>query len=159
MKLNELRNALSTEKKRMRVGRGIGSGKGKTCGRGHKGQNSRTGVALKGFEGGQMPLHRRLPKRGFVNIFKQSYEIVNLGQIQHAINKQILDPSEVISVETLRQKGLVRKKTHKVRLLAKGTLSSALQVELPYASAAAIRTIQELGGSIVTPSHTKTTTA
>ena len=141
----------------MRVGRGIGSGKGKTCGRGHKGQNSRTGVSLKGFEGGQMPLHRRLPKRGFVNIFKQFYEIVNLGHIQHAIDTQRLDPSEMISVEVLWQKGLIRKKNSKVRLLAKGTLHTTVHIKLPYASKAAIEAVQALGGSVVTPSNTQET--
>jgi large subunit ribosomal protein L15 len=124
MKLNELRDNPGATKKRKRVGRGVGSGIGKTGGRGIKGQTSRSGVAIKGFEGGQMPLHRRLPKRGFTNIFAKSYAVVNLGNIQTFIDAGKLDAKATIDEAALVASGLVRRKLDGVRVLAKGALTS-----------------------------------
>ena len=134
MKLNELSDNQGARSPRKRVGRGIGSGKGKTSGRGQKGQNSRSGVALKGFEGGQMPLHRRLPKRGFKNLFKKDFAIVNLGRLQAAIDANTLDPKKPIDHETLIQAGIVRKAKHGLRILAKGEIKTKLTVHAAHAS-------------------------
>src|SRR5215510_7309886 len=117
MKLNQLSDNPGARKRRIRVGRGIGSGKGKTGGRGGKGQTARTGVAIKGFEGGQMPMHRRLPKRGFNNIFRKEYNEVNLGRVQQAIDAGKLDPAAPIDVEALVKAGLLRRARAGVRLL------------------------------------------
>src|SRR3979409_26140 len=120
MKLNEIRDNPGSSKSRMRVGRGIGSGKGKKAGRGVKGQKARTGVAIKGFEGGQMPLHRRLPKRGFNNIFAKTYSEVSLGRLQKAIDDGKLDAKATIDVEALKKAGLVRTTRNGVRVLGNG---------------------------------------
>src|SRR5580693_7893611 len=120
MKLNDLRDNPGARKKPITVGRGIGSGKGKTCGRGVKGQKARAGVAIKGFEGGQMPLHRRLPKRGFTNVFRKEYNEVNLGRVQQAIDAGKLDPAATIDVETLIKAGVLRRARAGVRLLGSG---------------------------------------
>jgi len=120
MKLNELHDNPGARKARMRVGRGIGSGKGKTGGRGVKGQSSRTGVSINGFEGGQMPLHRRIPKRGFTNHMRMDYVVVNLGEIQKAIDAKKLDAGAVIDAAALVASGLLRRSRDGVRLLAKG---------------------------------------
>ena len=116
MKLNELHDNAGSSKSRMRVGRGIGSGKGKTCGRGVKGQKARTGVAIKGFEGGQMPLHRRLPKRGFWNPFRTNYNEVNIGRIQDAINAGKLDPEAIVTNEALIASGVISKPRDGVKI-------------------------------------------
>jgi large subunit ribosomal protein L15 len=142
MKLNELRDNPGATKKRKRVGRGVGSGIGKTGGRGIKGQTSRSGVAIKGFEGGQMPLHRRLPKRGFTNIFAKSYAVVNLGNIQTFIDAGKLDAKATIDEAALLASGLVRRKLDGVRVLAKGSLTSkGLKIEAAGASKAAIAAV------------------
>ena len=132
MKLNELANKPGSTKERIRVGRGIGSGKGKTGGRGHKGQKSRSGVAIKGFEGGQMPIHMRLPKRGFNNIFRKNYAEVNLGRLQEAIDAKKVDAKAVITAELLADAGVIRRVKDGVRLLAKGELKSKVTIQTIY---------------------------
>lgn len=147
MELNELKDNDGARKGKMRVGRGIGSGKGKTAGRGYKGQKSRTGVRVKGFEGGQTPLHRRLPKRGFNNHFREENEVINLGDLQRHIDSGVLDAGKPVNAETLREAGLIRTK-NPLKLLAKGTLKAKLTLEVAKASAAAIEAVQKAGGSV-----------
>jgi large subunit ribosomal protein L15 len=148
MKLNELSDHPGATKARRRVGRGIGSGKGKTAGTGHNGQKSRSGVAIKGFEGGQMPFYRRLPKRGFTNIFRKEYDIINLGRLQKAVDDGILDAKTTIDQAALKASGLVRGHGDGVRILAKGELSAALQIDVAGASKTAVAAIEKAGGSI-----------
>ncbi len=151
MKLNELRDNPGARKARMRIGRGIGSGKGKTGGRGVKGQKSRTGVALKGFEGGQMPVYRRLPKRGFINPFGRVYALVNLGRVQAAIDAGRIDPAEPITPEVLKRAGVVGKRLGDgVRLLAKGKERFATKADFTVtgASLAAIAAVEAAGGRV-----------
>jgi large subunit ribosomal protein L15 len=148
MKLNELRDNAGARHKSKRLGRGIGSGKGKTAGRGHKGQKSRSGVAIKGFEGGQMPLYRRLPKRGFNNIFAKRYQVINLGQVQSFIDAGKLDAGKPIGEAELIASGLVRRARDGVRLLAKGELGAKVEITVAGASAAAVAAVEKAGGSI-----------
>ena len=148
MKLNEIRDNEGATKARMRVGRGIGSGKGKTAGRGVKGQKARTGVAVKGFEGGQMPLHRRLPKRGFTNIFKLDFAEVNLDRLQTAIDAKLLDASAPINAESLVKARVIRRAKDGVRLLGRGDLKAKLTVEVHGASKSAIEAVEKAGGSV-----------
>ncbi len=148
MKLNEIRDDASARRRRTRVGRGIGSGKGKTCGRGMKGQKSRSGVALKGFEGGQMPLNRRLPKRGFNNIWAKRYAVVNLGRLQQAVDAGKLDASAPVTAETLKAAGVVTHIRDGVRLLGKGTLDAKLAISVAGASATAVAAVEKAGGSV-----------
>ncbi len=148
MKLNELADHKGARKPRMRVGRGIGSGKGGTAGRGHKGAKSRSGVSINGFEGGQMPIHMRLPKRGFNNKFRKHYNVVNLGRLQVAVDAGKLDPKETVDVGTLKEAGLVTHVRDGVRLLAKGELSAALNFEVAGASQAAIEAVEKAGGKV-----------
>ena len=148
MKLNEIRDNAGARKNRMRVGRGIGSGKGKTSGRGVKGQTSRTGVAIKGFEGGQMPLHRRLPKRGFTNIFAKDYAVANLGKVQQAIESGKLDASQPITGEILVAAGVAQNSRDGVRLLGKGALTTKASFVVAGASASAITAVEALGGTV-----------
>src|SRR5260370_40344170 len=149
MKLNELRDNPGSRLKFKRLGRGIGSGKGKTSGKGVKGQKARTGVALNGFEGGQMPIYRRLPKRGFVNLFRKTYAPVNLGALEAAIAAGRLDAAQPITEESLRAAGLVRGgKVAGVRLLAKGEITRAVTVTVSGASAAAVAAVEKAGGSV-----------
>jgi large subunit ribosomal protein L15 len=148
MKLNEIRDNAGATKNRMRVGRGIGSGKGKTSGRGVKGQTSRTGVAIKGFEGGQMPLHRRLPKRGFTNIFAKDYAVANLGKVQQAIESGKLDASQPITGEILVAAGVAQNSRDGIRLLGKGALSTKASFVVAGASASAIAAVEALGGTV-----------
>ena len=129
MRLNELRDNNGARRNRMRVGRGEGSGKGKTAGRGQKGQKSRSGVSLVGFEGGQMPLYRRVPKRGFRNLFRKNYEIVNLNRLQRAIDDKKLDVSATITAEIMAAAGLVNNNRDGVRLLGNGDLISKVTIE------------------------------
>jgi large subunit ribosomal protein L15 len=150
MKLNELRDNEGARKGRMRVGRGIGSGKGKTGGRGQKGQKSREGVSIAGFEGGQMPLHMRLPKRGFNNIFAKDYAEVNLGAIQKAVDAGKLTGS-TIDHAALKAAGLARGGKDGVRLLAKGQLTVALQFTVEGVSAAARSAVEAAGGTVDVP--------
>jgi len=148
MKLNEIADNAGATKGRMRVGRGIGSGKGKTGGRGVKGQKSRAGVAVKGFEGGQMPLHRRLPKRGFNNIFAKDYNEVGLGRVQQAIDAGKLDAKAPVTAEALKAAGVVRRVKDGVRLLANGELKAAVTFEIAGASKSAATAVEKAGGSV-----------
>lgn len=148
MKLNEIADNPGSRKSRMRVGRGIGSGKGKTAGRGVKGQKARTGVAIKGFEGGQMPLHRRLPKRGFNNIFAREFNAVGLDKIQEAIDAGRLDPQVVVTAAALKAAGVIRREKDGVRLLANGELTSAVKFAVSGGSKAAIAAVEKAGGSV-----------
>ena len=147
MKLNELRDNAGARKSKMRVGRGIGSGKGKTAGRGQKGQKSREGVSIAGFEGGQMPLHMRLPKRGFNNIFAKDYAEVNLGAIQKAIDSGKLTATDITQAE-LNAAGLTRGGKDGVRLLAKGELTTVLSFTVDGASKGAIDAGEKIGGKV-----------
>ncbi len=155
MRLNEIHDNEGARKPRMRVGRGEGSGKGKTAGRGVKGQKSRSGVSLIGFEGGQMPIYRRTPKRGFNNIFAKKLEIVNLGRLQKAIDEKKLDAKATVNVETLTAAGLIRGNKDGVRILAKGELRASLTCEVTGASKSAVAAIEKAGGSVTFPSATK----
>ena len=132
----------------MRVGRGIGSGKGKTGGRGVKGQKARTGVAIKGFEGGQMPLHRRLPKRGFNNIFAKKLNEVNLGRVQAAVDAGKLDPKDTVDVAALVRAGVLRRARDGVRLLGSGELKAKLNFEVYGASKSAVAAVEKAGGAV-----------
>jgi large subunit ribosomal protein L15 len=149
MKLNQLSDNPGARKNRIRVGRGIGSGKGKTGGRGGKGQTARTGVAINGFEGGQMPLFRRLPKRGFNNVFRLEMSEVNLGRLQAAIDAKRLDPKQTVNGAALVEAGLLSRVRDGVRLLAKGELKTKLTIEVAGASKAAVAAVEKLGGSVV----------
>ncbi|PTW61563.1 LSU ribosomal protein L15P [Breoghania corrubedonensis] len=148
MKLNDLRDNPGATPAKTRVGRGIGSGKGKTGGRGVKGQKSRSGVAIKGFEGGQMPLHRRLPKRGFTNIFAKDLNIVSLGRVQTAIDAGLLDAKQTVTVETLKAAGILRRVKDGVRLLSDGELKAAVTFEIAGASRSAIEAVEKAGGKV-----------
>ncbi len=149
MRLNELSDKPGARRGRKRVGRGMGSGRGKTAGRGHKGQKSRSGVSIKGFEGGQMPIYRRLPKRGFSNPSRKRYAVVNLGRLQAAIEAGKLDSKKPVTALMLLEAGLVRRLGDGVRLLAKGELKSALEIEVTGASKAAIAAVEKAGGKVV----------
>ncbi|BDA84783.1 50S ribosomal protein L15 [Aureimonas sp. SA4125] len=151
MKLNEISDVAGATHSRKRVGRGIGSGTGKTGGRGVKGQKSRSGVAINGFEGGQMPLYRRLPKRGFVNIFAKDYTVVSLARIQIAIDAGKLDASKPIDVDALKLAGIVRKTRDGVRLLGDGEVTGKLAITVAGASKSAIEKIEKAGGSVTLP--------
>lgn len=148
MKLNEISDLPGARKKRMRVGRGIGSGKGKTGGRGVKGQKARTGVAVKGFEGGQMPLHRRLPKRGFTNLFAIDYNEVNIGRIQEAVESGKLDANALVTLDALIAAGVVSKPRDGVKILGQGKLAAKLAFEVAAASKSAVAAIEGAGGSV-----------
>ena len=148
MKLNELRDNPGARKKRKRVGRGIGSGLGKTSGHGQKGQKSRSGVAINGFEGGQMPVHMRLPKRGFNSLSRASYAEVNVGRLQAAIDAGKLESGAKIDAEALQKAGLVRRVGDGVRLLGKGDLSAKVEIEVTGASKAAVAAVEKAGGSV-----------
>ena len=148
MKLNDIRDNAGARKGRIRVGRGIGSGKGKTAGRGQKGQKSRSGVAVKGFEGGQMPLHMRLPKRGFNNPFGKDYAEVNLGAVQKLIDAGKLDAGAVIDHAALKAAGVARGGKDGVRLLGKGELSAKVSFRVAGASKGAVAAVERIGGAV-----------
>ena len=148
MQLNQLSDNRGARKARKRVGRGASSGLGKTSGKGQKGQKSRSGVALAGFEGGQMPLFRRLPKRGFNNIFRKNYRELNLGKLQAAIDLKKLDITKLITAKVLISSGLIKTVRDGVRLLGKGTLNSKIDIEVVGASKAAISAVELAGGSV-----------
>jgi len=154
MRLNEISDNPGARKAPTRVGRGIGSGKGKTSGRGQKGQKSRAGVSIKGFEGGQMPLDRRLPKRGFKNIFRKRLNAVNVGRLQTAIDSGKLDAKSEINAESLKAAGIIRRVLDGVRLLGKGEISAKISIEVAGASKAAIAAVEKAGGSVALPSNT-----
>ncbi|MGR7997423.1 MULTISPECIES: 50S ribosomal protein L15 [unclassified Xanthobacter] len=149
MKLDEIRDNPGARKSRIRVGRGIGSGKGKTGGRGVKGQKSRTGVAVKGFEGGQMPLHRRLPKRGFHNIFRVDYNEVSLGRIQEALDAGKLEAGQPITVSALVAANVLRRPKAGVRVLGGGELKAAVTLEVAYATKSVVAAVEGLGGKVI----------
>ena len=150
MKLNSLNSKITKTKKRL--GRGIGSGKGKTCGRGHKGQKSRSGVAIKSFEGGQMPLYRRLPKRGFKsfnNQVKKSVAIINLSKIQEILEKNKILPNSKLNLSILQKSQLVNKKYSKLKLLGSGDIKEKLNIETNFISNSAKEKIEKLGGKVI----------
>ncbi len=148
MKLNDIRDNDGARKGRMRVGRGIGSGKGKTAARGQKGQKSRSGVAIKGFEGGQMPLHMRIPKRGFNNPFGKDFAEVNIGMVQKFIDAKKLDAKKDVTEEVLREAGLARGGKDGVKLLGKGEISAKVKFVVTGATKGAIAAVEKAGGNI-----------
>ena len=148
MKLHELRDNEGATKKRKRVGRGPGSGTGKMGGRGIKGQKSRSGVAINGYEGGQMPLHQRLPKRGFNKPNRKSFAVVNLGLIQKFVDAKKIDAKSAITEDVLVESGLVRRKLDGIRVLAKGDVTAKLNIEVTGASKSAVAAVEKAGGSL-----------
>jgi large subunit ribosomal protein L15 len=148
MKLSDIADNAGSRKKRMRVGRGIGSGKGKTAGRGGKGQTARSGVRIKGFEGGQMPLHRRLPKRGFNNIFRLDFAEINLDRLQQAIDAKLVDVKETVTIESLVKSGVIRRAKDGLRLLGRGELKAKLVIEVHGASKSAVAAVEKAGGTV-----------
>ena len=148
MRLNEISDNPKARHARKRLGRGIGSGTGKTAGRGHKGQKSRSGVSLRGFEGGQMPLYRRLPKAGFKNPFRKDFREVNLGRLQQAVEAGKLDAGKPVTEQALVEAGVIKTRRDGVRILAKGELNTKLNLEVSGASKAAIEAIEKAGGSV-----------
>jgi large subunit ribosomal protein L15 len=148
MKLSDIADNAGSRKKRMRVGRGIGSGKGKTSGRGGKGQTARSGVRIKGFEGGQMPMHRRLPKRGFNNIFRVEFAEINLDRLQQAIDAKLVDVKETVTVESLVKSGVIRRAKDGLRLLGRGELKAKLAIEVHGASKSAVAAVEKAGGTV-----------
>jgi len=148
MKLNELRGAPGSKRPRKRLGRGIGSGLGKTGGRGGKGQTARSGVAVRGFEGGQMPIYRRLPKRGFKKPFASEWNEINLGRLQSAFEKGKLDATQPVDIEALLKSGIVARRLDGVRLLAKGELKTKATFVVDHASKAAVAAVEKAGGSV-----------
>ena len=150
MKLNEVRDNSGATKNAKRVGRGVGSGTGKTSGSGHKGQKARSGVSINGFEGGQMPIHRRLPKRGFNNIFRKNYAVVNLGRLQGAVDAGKLDASKPVDAAALVGAGVISKARDGVRILAKGELTTKkVEIHAAGASKAAFEAVEKMGGKII----------
>jgi large subunit ribosomal protein L15 len=148
MKINELKPNDGATKKGKRVGRGIGSGKGKTCGVGQKGQKARSGVAIKGFEGGQMPLYQRLPKRGFNNKFGKNYAVISLARLQQAVDKKLIDAKGAIDEDALLKAKVITRKKDGVRLLATGDLKTALQLKISGATANAVKAVEKAGGKV-----------
>ena len=148
MRLNEIRDNDFAKHAKKRVGRGIGSGKGKTSGKGHKGQKARSGVAIKGFEGGQMPLHRRLPKHGFNNIFRKEYSIIGLDIIQNAIDSGKIDHKKPINATVLKENGVITRVKDGIKLLGNGSIKSEIDIEVAAASASAKKAIEKVNGKI-----------
>jgi len=155
MNLNQISDNVGARRDRKRVGRGTSSGLGKTSGKGQKGQKSRTGVAINGFEGGQMPLYRRLPKRGFKNIFRKHFREINLGSLQTAIDEKKIDTSKTIDIAALKAAGLIKTPKDGIRLLAKGELNTKITIEVAGASKAAVAAIEKAGGSVVVAAPAK----
>ena len=149
MKLNEINDNFGLTNSRKRIGRGIGSGKGKTSGKGHKGQKSRSGVSIKGFEGGQMPIHRRLPKRGFTNINRINFTELNLDNIQKLIEGKKIDPKKIINYKILLDLGLVKSKKTKIKHLGKGDIKIKIDIEVSAFSKSAKENIEKIGGSVI----------
>ena len=148
MKLNQIADRPGSRKNRARIGRGIGSGTGKTGGRGGKGQTARSGVRIKGFEGGQMPLHRRLPKRGFNNVFRLEFAEINLDRLQQAIDAKHLEPKETVNAESLVKARVIRRAKDGVRLLGRGEIKAKLNIEVHGASKSAIAAVEKAGGTV-----------
>ena len=147
MELNSLRYRVKLKK--MRIGRGIGSGKGKTSGRGHKGQKSRRGVSIKSFEGGQMPLYRRLPKRGFIPLKKKNIELINLDKLQKLYDSKKITNNTIVNISELKKNNLLRKNDTKIKVLGNGDLKNKLKLEVDFISKAAKKKIEDVGGSVV----------
>tara|TARA_B100000941_G_C28371582_1_gene482441 strand:- start:233 stop:685 length:453 start_codon:yes stop_codon:yes gene_type:complete len=143
-----LNNLIKNNKKKIRVGRGIGSGKGKTSARGHKGQKSRSGVAIKSFEGGQMPLYRRLPKRGFKSFKKQNIAILNLSKIQKMLDKKQNDLKKTLNLKILKEKNLINKKYSKLKILGTGDIKENIEISANFASKQALEKIKKVGGKL-----------
>ena len=148
MRLNEISDNPYSKHNKKRVGRGIGSGKGKTSGKGHKGQKARSGVAIKGFEGGQMPLHRRLPKHGFNNIFRKQYTIIGLNDLQKAIDTGKIDDKKIINAKVLKDNGVINRIKDGIKLLGNGSINSKIEIEVTAASSSAKKAIEKVNGKI-----------
>ena len=155
MKLNSIKDNIGANQERKRIGRGIGSGTGKTSGKGHKGQKARSGVAIKGFEGGQMPIHRRLPKRGFNNINRVPNVELNIEKIEKLIDTKVIDPKKVINHKTLMEIGLVKSENSKIKLLGKGEIKNKINIEVTSTSLAAKEMVEKKGGSVLTVNKKK----
>ena len=149
MKLNNIKDIKGANQERKRIGRGIGSGTGKTSGKGHKGQKARSGVAIKGFECGQMPIHRRLPKRGFNNINRVPNVELNIEKIEKLIDTKVIDPKKVINHKSLMEIGLVKSKNSKLKLLGKGEIKNKINIEVTSSSASAKEMVEKIGGSVL----------
>ena len=148
MNLSEIKDNKNATRNRKRLGRGIGSGTGKTSGKGHKGQKARSGVSIKGFEGGQMPIHRRLPKRGFTNINRKPFVVLNFSRIENLINENKIDPKKIINSQTLLDLGVVKSLKSRIKLLAKGEIKTKINIEVSAASISAKDSVEKVGGSI-----------
>ncbi len=148
MNLSEIKDNKNATRNRKRLGRGIGSGTGKTSGKGHKGQKARSGVSIKGFEGGQMPIHRRLPKRGFTNINRKPFTVLNFSRIENLINENKIDPKKIINSQTLLDLGVVKSLKSRIKLLAKGEIKTKINIEVSAASTSAKDSVEKVGGSI-----------
>ena len=148
MKLNQIKDNKGSIKARKRIGRGIGSGTGKTSGKGHKGQKARSGVSIKGFEGGQMPIHRRLPKRGFINTNRINFLELNLDRLQMLIDKKQIDTNKIINQKTFLDLGILKSKKTRIKLLAKGDLKNKINIEVSACSNSAKQNIEKIGGSL-----------
>ena len=151
MRLNELSDKKGATHARKRIGRGAGSGRGKTATKGMKGQKSRSGVSIKGFEGGQMPLYRRVPKRGFTNVFRKKFNELNLGRLQQAVDAGKVDAAKPITAASLVEAGVIRRAHDGVRLLAKGEIKAKVTIEVAGASKAAVAAVEKAGGKVVLP--------
>jgi len=149
MNLNNIKDNVGSNKNRKRIGRGIGSGTGKTSGKGHKGQKARSGVSIKGFEGGQMPIHRRLPKRGFNNINKVSFVEINVNRLDKLIDDKIIDPNKTINNKVLMDIGLINSEKSRVKLLANGELKNKINIEISAISSSAKDKVEKVGGSVL----------
>ena len=155
MKLNSIKDNKGANQERKRIGRGIGSGTGKTSGKGHKGQKARSGVAIKGFEGGQMPIHRRLPKRGFNNINRVPNVEINIEKIEKLIETKVIDPKKVINHKSLMEIGLVKSENSKLKLLGKGEIKNKINIEVTSSSSAAKEMVEKMGGSVLIVNNKK----
>ena len=155
MKLNNIKDNKGANQERKRIGRGIGSGTGKTSGKGHKGQKARSGVAIKGFEGGQMPIHRRLPKRGFNNINRIPNVEINIEKIEKLIETKVIDPKKVINHKSLMEIGLVKSENSKLKLLGKGEIKNKINIEVTSSSLTAKEMVEKMGGSVLTVNNKK----
>jgi large subunit ribosomal protein L15 len=155
MNLNNIKDNVGSNKNRKRIGRGIGSGTGKTSGKGHKGQKARSGVSIKGFEGGQMPIHRRLPKRGFNNINKVSFVEINVNRLDKLIDEKIIDPNKTINNKVLMDIGLINSEKSRVKLLANGELKNKINIEISAISSSAKDKVEKVGGSVLIKNNEK----
>jgi len=155
MNLNNIKDNVGSNKNRKRIGRGIGSGTGKTSGKGHKGQKARSGVSIKGFEGGQMPIHRRLPKRGFNNINKVSFVEINVNRLDKLIDEKIIDPNKTINNKVLMDIGFIKSEKSRVKLLANGELKNKINIEISAISSSAKDKVEKVGGTVLIQNNEK----